>query len=194
MSKRPEHLAPPEVYYNEEEAKKYTQNSRIIEIQTQMSERAIELLTLPDDEPCLLLDIGCGSGLSGEVLEEQGHIWVGMDIALLYIAVERELECGDVLLSDMGQGCPFRAGSFDGAVSISALQWLCNADHKTHNPAQRLKKFFESLYACLTRQARAVFQFYPENANQVELLTTQAMKAGFYGGLLVDYPNSSKAK
>lgn len=37
-------------------------------------------------------------------------------------------------------------------------------------------RFFESLYACLTRQARAVFQFYPENANQVELLTTQAMK------------------
>lgn len=61
-------------------------------------------------------------------------------ISFIDIAVERELECGDVLLSDMGQGCPFRAGSFDGAVSISALQWLCNADHKSHNPAQRLKK------------------------------------------------------
>uniref|UniRef100_A0A6M2DJK2 18S rRNA (guanine-N(7))-methyltransferase n=1 Tax=Xenopsylla cheopis TaxID=163159 RepID=A0A6M2DJK2_XENCH len=196
MAKRPEHLAPPEIFYNEDEAKKYTQNSRIIEIQTQMSVRAIELLTLPEDEPCLLLDIGCGSGLSGEVLEDQGHIWVGMDIApaMLDIAVERELECGDVVLSDMGQGCPFKACSFDGAISISALQWLCNADHKSHNPAKRLKKFFESLYACLTRQARAVFQFYPENSEQVELLTTQAMKAGFYGGLLVDYPNSTKAK
>lgn len=46
-----------------------------------MSERALELLTLPEDEPCFVLDIGCGSGLSGSVLEEQGHFWVGIDIS-----------------------------------------------------------------------------------------------------------------
>lgn len=46
-----------------------------------MSERAIELLLLPEDSPCYLLDIGCGSGLSGSVLEDQGHVWVGMDIS-----------------------------------------------------------------------------------------------------------------
>lgn len=46
-----------------------------------MSERAIELLVLPEDTPCYLLDIGCGSGLSGSVLEDQGHCWVGLDIA-----------------------------------------------------------------------------------------------------------------
>lgn len=28
----------------------------------------------------------------------------------------------------------------------------------------------------------------------MELVTQQAMKAGFYGGIVVDYPNSSKAK
>lgn len=52
----------------------------MIEIQVSMSERAVELLALPD-HPCLLLDLGCGSGLSGSVLEEQGHIWVGIDIS-----------------------------------------------------------------------------------------------------------------
>ena len=35
-----------------------------------MTERALELLCLPD-EPCYLLDLGCGSGLSGECIEEQ---------------------------------------------------------------------------------------------------------------------------
>lgn len=28
----------------------------------------------------------------------------------------------------------------------------------------------------------------------MELVTTQAMKAGFYGGVVIDYPNSTKAK
>lgn len=192
---RPEHLAPPEIFYNEDEAKKYTQNSRIMEIQEQMSERAIELLVLPEDTPCFVLDLGCGSGLSGSVLEENGHYWVGMDIstAMLDVAVDREVE-GDLLLGDMGQGCPFKAGSFDGAISISALQWLCNADKSHHKPVQRLYKFFSTLYACLSRSARAVLQFYPENGDQMELVTTQAMKAGFYGGVVVDYPNSTKAK
>jgi 18S rRNA (guanine1575-N7)-methyltransferase len=53
----------------------------MIDIQVQMSERAVELLALPDDEPLYLLDLGCGSGLSGSVLEDQGHMWVGVDIS-----------------------------------------------------------------------------------------------------------------
>ncbi|CAH2052077.1 unnamed protein product, partial [Iphiclides podalirius] len=195
MSKRPEHQAPPELFYNEDEARKYTQNSRIIDIQAQMTERCIELLVLPEDTPCLLLDIGCGSGLSGAVLEENGHLWIGLDIspAMLDVALERETE-GDLVLADMGDGLPFKPGSFDGAVSVSALQWLFNADKKSHQPVKRLYKFFSSLYASLSRTARAVFQFYPENENQLELLTSQAMKAGFYGGVVIDYPNSAKAK
>jgi 18S rRNA (guanine1575-N7)-methyltransferase len=45
-----------------------------------------------------------------------------------------------------------------------------------------------------SRGARAVFQFYPEDPRQVEIVTAQAIKAGFSGGVVVDYPNSSKAK
>ncbi|XP_038615379.1 probable 18S rRNA (guanine-N(7))-methyltransferase isoform X2 [Tachyglossus aculeatus] len=193
--RRPEHRGPPELFYNEDEARKYTQNSRMIGIQTQMSERAVELLALPEEQPCFLLDVGCGSGLSGDFISEQGHHWVGIDIssAMLDVAVEREVE-GDLLLGDMGQGIPFRPGTFDGCISISAVQWLCNADKKSHSPARRLFQFFSSLYAALARGARAVLQLYPENAEQLELITAQAMKAGFLGGLVVDYPNSTKAK
>lgn len=73
-----------------------------------MSERAVELLCLPEDQPCYLLDVGyvciymslihtyalsslsnmiftlifsCGSGLSGDYLTEVGHYWVGVDIS-----------------------------------------------------------------------------------------------------------------
>lgn len=194
-SKRPEHRAPPEIFYNEEEARKYTANSRMIEIQVNLAERALELLGLTDDQPNLLLDIGCGSGLSGDVLSETGHYWVGFDIskAMLDVAKEREVD-GDIILHDAGQGLPFKPGSFDGCISVSALQWLCNSDKTGHNPVRRLRKFFSSLYACLCRGSKAVFQFYPENPQQMELVTAQAMRSGFTGGIVVDYPNSTKAK
>ena len=133
--------------------------------QAQLTERALELLALPDDGRMkMLLDLGCGSGLSGEALTEQGHCWVvsgvhfsgvqfinfaisfivqmghiwslallqGMDIseAMLDVAREREVE-GDLCLHDLGDGLPLRTGTFDGAISISAVQWLCNAVSRT---------------------------------------------------------------
>ncbi|CAK9151302.1 unnamed protein product [Ilex paraguariensis] len=196
MSSRPELQAPPEIFYNDEEARKYTSSSRIIEIQAQLSERAMELLALPDDGvPRLLLDIGCGSGLSGETLSENGHQWIGLDISqsMLNIALEREVE-GDLMLADMGQGLGFRPGVIDGAISISAVQWLCNADKSSHDPRLRLKAFFGSLYRCLARGARAVLQVYPENLAQRELILGFAMRSGFAGGVVVDYPHSTKKR
>jgi len=53
----------------------------MINIQLEMAERCMELLMLPEDETCLLLDLGCGSGLSGSIAEDSGHIWFGMDIS-----------------------------------------------------------------------------------------------------------------
>ena len=64
------------------------------------------------------------------------------------VAREREVE-GDLFLWDMGDGLGFRPGTFDGVISISALQWLCNADKSYHKPHKRLFKFFTSLYACM---------------------------------------------
>jgi len=55
-------------------------------------------------------------------------------------------------------------------------------------------QFFTLLYTSLARGARAVLQFYPESPAQVEMITTSAMRAGFSGGLVIDYPNSSKRK
>ncbi|KAE8056681.1 hypothetical protein FH972_013429 [Carpinus fangiana] len=196
MSSRPELQAPPDIFYNDAEARKYTFSSRIIEIQAKLSERALELLALPDDDvPRLLLDIGCGSGLSGETLSENGHQWIGLDISqsMLNVALEREVE-GDLLVGDMGQGLGLRPGVIDGAISISAVQWLCNADKSSHDPRLRLKAFFGSLYRCLARGARAVLQVYPENLAQRELILSFAMRAGFAGGVVVDFPHSTKSR
>jgi len=65
---------------------------------------------------------------------------------------------GDLILGDLGDGLPFKAGAFDGAVSISALQWLCNADKTHHKPHKRLYAFFSSLYACLVSRLKAIFK------------------------------------
>ena len=191
---RPEQVAPAEIYYNDDEAAKYTNNTRIIEVQSQMSQRAIELLQLPGPG-CLILDLGCGSGLSGSELTDSGHFWIGLDISpsMLEVALDRDVE-GDVILSDIGNGFNFTPGCFDGAISISALQWLCNAEKTSHNPYKRFARLFECLYTALARGSRAVLQFYPSHPQQIEIITQSAVKAGFLADLIVDFPESTKAK
>jgi 18S rRNA (guanine1575-N7)-methyltransferase len=230
---RPELTGHASNFYNEREARKYNSSSRMINVQREITLRAIELLLLPPDEASLVLDIGCGSGLSGEVLEEHGHVWVGCDVSrdMLQVAHERmeksyrmkgdddktEAEIarmkydddgdddsddydnnvcstGDLMHHDMGTGLPFRPATFDACVSISALQWLCYSNSSAQIPKRRLIRFFSSLYSILKKSARAVLQFYPETAEQAVLISECATAVGFGGGIVVDYPNSAKAK
>jgi len=224
---RPELTGHASLFYNAKEARKYDTSSRMIGVQREITERAIELLRLPPNRPCHVLDVGCGSGLSGRVLEEQGHVWVGCDVSrdMLDVANERILRDesddeeddesgeddamdegkgkganttfkpkGDLMHHDMGTGLPYRPSTFDGCISISALQWLCYSNATGQIPKRRLLRFFSNLYQVLRRGARAVLQFYPETAEQAILISECASRVGFAGGIVVDYPNSAKAK
>ncbi|KAF2708576.1 S-adenosyl-L-methionine-dependent methyltransferase [Pleomassaria siparia CBS 279.74] len=198
---RPEDTLPPDLFYNDTESRKYTTSSRIQKIQSDMTHRALALLQLRS--PSLILDVGCGSGLSGEILSndaEEGtpggpHVWIGFDISasMLGVALEKEVE-GDLFLADAGQGVPFRPGTFDAAISISAVQWLCNAETSEESPAGRLSRFFNGLYASLRRGGRAVCQFYPKNDLQKKMVSSAAVKAGFGAGLLEDDMGTKNAK
>lgn len=190
---RPEQIAPPEVFYNDTESRKYTQSSRVQHIQAKMTFRALDLLNLEESRSHYLLDVGCGSGLSGEILTEEGHMWVGMDISadMLATALDRDIE-GDLFLADMGCGVPFRPGTFDAAISISAIQWLCNADTNTNEPKFRLARFFNTLYSALRKGGKFVGQFYPANEDQTVQITGAAKVAGFQCGVVVDEPESKR--
>lgn len=210
---RPEDTLPPDLFYNDTESAKYTTSSRIRAIQASMTERALELLDL--DIPSFVLDVGCGSGLSGAILSQHGHSWVGMDISpsMLDIALQRQQQPqseltendandyddadaghGDLFLADMGQGLPFRPGAFDAAISISAVQWLCNADSSAVTVESRLRRFFDTLYVSLKRGGRAVLQFYPKNDTQRTMISQAAIKAGFAAGMLEDDGGTKNAK
>lgn len=109
------------------------------------------------------------------------------------VALEREVE-GDLLLADIGDGIPFRPGSFDACISISVLQWLFNVESHNTSSHRRLSRFFATLYSGLKRGGKAVLQFYPETEAQSATVMAEAKRAGFGGGIVVDYPESKKAR
>ena len=113
---RPELTGSASNFYNETESRKYDSSSRMVGIQAEITLRAVELLQLEPGHPSFLLDVGCGSGLSGKVLQEDGHYWIGCDVSksMLTVASERESSTGDLLHHDMGTGLPFADATFDG--------------------------------------------------------------------------------
>lgn len=142
--------------------------------------------------------------MSGAVLSETGHSWIGCDISADMLSLAQGIAgvpgnssdgippeparpCalslssrtgfnklnhrhaspqgagsqpsagkGLVFHSDMAQGLPLKADSIDGAVSISAVQWLCHLPR----PQLALGRLFRDLYRCLKPGCKAVLQVY----------------------------------
>lgn len=193
LMKLPELEGPAELYYNSEQSEKYTWNSRIIHIQRELAWRCMDLLEI--EEKGLILDVGSGSGLSGSVLSEGGHEWVGVDISMdmLALAGDRR-ESLDCLRMDMGEGLHFQPGIFDGVISVSAIQWLFHSYNSSSHPTRRIRTFFTSLYSVCKPKAKCVLQFYLKNQKQIDMLRNEAMRAGFNGGIQIDNEGTRSVK
>jgi 18S rRNA (guanine1575-N7)-methyltransferase len=188
---------PPHEFYTGSVVVK-SSNSRYASIQQSLTERALEILDLHSQLPLLVLDLGCGSSTSGEVIRASGHIPCGVDIApemLLKAADHLPDDCHDSLLRvDVGLGLPFRPGIFQAALGLDLLPWLFR-DYPGWAPHEkRIHTFFQSLHGCLQCGARAVFNFHPGGPDRAEFLTIITTRCGFGGGIRVDEPHSAKGK
>ena len=108
MALLPEDFILPEVYYTEERAKHYEANTRIQRIQREMTQRALEIIEI--QPPALYLDLGCGTGLSMELLRELKYQGWGIDIAEPMLAIARQKGL-DVMNADFTRRIPFDSQS-----------------------------------------------------------------------------------
>lgn len=193
MSKIPELCGPPELFYNDKESRKYDTNSRIQSIQREITLRCLDLLELKSSG--LILDIGCGTGISGSVLTENNLNWIGVDVSrdMLNICKEKN-ESNCIIRCDMGEGLCFQPGTFDGIISVSALQWLFQSYKNSQIPKKRIRLFFTSLYSVCKADTKCVLQFYLKNKKDIDFLKNEALRAGFYGGINIDKPNTKHMK
>lgn len=193
MSKLPEMVAPADIFYDKENTLKYETNTRIQEIQKEITRKCFDLLEL--SKPGLILDIGCGTGISGSVLSENNCEWIGLDISyeMLKICQGKE-ESLDQIKCDAGEGLHFKPGIFDGVISVSAIQWLFQSYRSNHVPKKRIRKFFTDLYSVCKPNTKCVLQFYLKSKKDLELLKNEANRAGFFGGIHIERPNTKNVK
>lgn len=191
---------PAYIYYTGDNVDKATANPHYVSIQRELTERALALIEIDDSFPQMILDVGCGTAISGQLISEtMHHMFVGVDIApeMLLNAIKvvpPSKTPNSFVRADVGLGCPFRAGVFDAAIGIDVLRWLFVSFEGDEPVVKRLKYFFESLHGCLRNGAKAIFNFHPEQSEQAELLNQIAVRCGFGGGIHTEFPNSTKKK
>lgn len=190
MALLPEDNVLPEIYYTEERAKHYDQNTRIRKIQREMTLRALEILDV--NPPGLFLDVGCGTGLSMQVLKERGFGVIGIDIAepMLNIAKQKGLE---VHKADFTIKIPWDSHHFDFVISISTLQWIFHG-FKPEVILEKGRTTAAEIYRVLKPEGRAIIQFYPKNEEQVKLAGKLFKKAKFHIIKIIDDPNIPKRR
>ncbi|MDD2678332.1 MAG: class I SAM-dependent methyltransferase [Candidatus Nanoarchaeia archaeon] len=140
-------------YYSKESAKLYELSGAFKRIQESM---AIDALSLSDfKKNDLILDLGCGTGFSLNVLIKKGFKAVGIDVSFEMLAHAKNkgliVACADM------KNLPFKDESFDGLISISAIQW--EAPENYGLMLDEIRRVIKN---------SAIIQFYPKEKAEFE--------------------------
>jgi len=202
---KPEDASTP-IYLDAKESARYAQNCATKAIQEELTLECVQLLARHAPAPAsapqessVLLNVGCGgNGYCSSVIARHGMRWVGADVSRPMLREAPSSLAGLLVQADCFGRLPFADASFDHAISVSAIQWLCckNGAGSTEDgtPASSPRLFFRELARVTKESAVFIAQLYPRNQEDVELLQDSAREAGWCGTVHTAFPHATKAK
>lgn len=148
---------------------------------------ALDLLNLPKGS--YILDVGCGTGWSTEVIQSRGYRVMGIDVSREMVEITRQ-KGYDVIVSDM-RNIKLEDEVFDGVISISALNFVAEGCKSKKEIAENYIKSAKEIYRVLKLGGKAVIEYYPETESEEDISVKAFVSSGFSGELI---KNSYKKK
>lgn len=168
--------------YMGEKAQVYEQRRGLKRIKTMTTARALELLDL--EKKSFILDIGCGTGWSTEIIKNEGHIVIGLDLSkdMIKLAQKKEI---DTILADM-RYIGIKSNYLDGSISISALNFVAENSKTKKEIKNNYTKVASEIFRILKPGGKAIFEYYPQSDIELKISTQVFSSVGFQGGLVID--------
>jgi SAM-dependent methyltransferase len=154
---------------------------------------------LDNDLPLNILDLGCGTGFSSEILAEYGFRVIGLDIMydMLSKANEKrkslEISNLSLILADINY-LPIRNHSIHYIISVSAYNFIIHENQGQRNRKMTLNNTAKYLEKILKLDGRIVIEFYPENDKILDLFNSSFMQSGFEGFMIKNLPNQKSGQ
>ncbi len=161
----------------------YEKNA-IRKMQRRMTQRILEELEL--NENSCVLDVGCGSGFSMEIVKCRVF---GFDISSELLLGAKRKGIKNIVRANFKE-IPFRDCVFDAVISVSALQQFEAKDR--YDVEEHYFQIAKEFCRVLKRNGRAGIQFYPASEVEWKIAVKQFKK--FFSGYIIEEGEGRKRK
>ncbi|MFW9878304.1 MAG: class I SAM-dependent methyltransferase, partial [Candidatus Thorarchaeota archaeon] len=147
----------------------------------------------------LILDLGCGTGFSSEILIESGFIVIGVDILhdMILKAKEKKVlkenKNLELILADINN-LPIKTNIIDHIISISSYNFIT---HGKKNYGEKLKLLGETakyLNRILKKKGRIIIEFFPKDNHELDIFNKSFINNGFEGFLVKSNPKQKSGQ
>jgi 18S rRNA (guanine1575-N7)-methyltransferase len=144
-------------------------------------------------ENSLVLDLGCGTGFSSEILVNHGFRVVGVDILkdMLFKTGEKkhlypEYRKIEFILADINN-LPLRELTIDHILSVSAFNFITHGLLKIKEKKKRISDTARDLHRILKPLGRIIIEFYPLDELELNSYISSFINNGFNGFLIKNH-------
>jgi 18S rRNA (guanine1575-N7)-methyltransferase len=148
----------------------------------------------------LILDLGCGTGFSSEILIESGFKVIGVDILPDMIVKAKEKKdilkspkIFELILADINY-LPVRLNSIDHIISISAYNFIIHGKENYGKQVKQLTETAENLNNILKKNGRIIIEFYPKDDGELKIFKNSFINNGFDGFMVKNKPKQKSGQ
>ena len=153
-----------------------------------------------NEEKSLILDLGCGTGFSSEILIESGFNVIGVDILpdMLVKArekkeIQKSSQIFELILADINY-LPVRLASIDHIISISAYNFIIYRKDNYGGKVKQLTETARYLNKLLKKTGRIIIEFYPKDDHELDIFKNSFITNGFDGFMVKNNPKQKSGQ
>ncbi|MFX1430947.1 MAG: class I SAM-dependent methyltransferase [Promethearchaeota archaeon] len=146
-------------------------------------------------KPYLILDLGCGTGYSSEILLQNNFRVVGIDIISDMLSKARDKKrilqgskLLELILADINF-LPIRLNSVDHIISISSYNFITYGLQNFGEKVKLLNDTGKYLNSVLKQNGRIIIEFYPKDDNELKMFKNSFTNNGFEGFMVKSKAN-----
>lgn len=151
-------------------------------------------------ESYLILDLGCGTGFSSEILNESGFRVIGVDI--LWDMISRAGEKKKIyesykdiewILADINF-LPVKTNIIDHIISISSYNFITHGRTNYGEKVKLLNDTAKYINKILKQRGRIIIEFFPKDDKELNIFNKSFINNGFEGFMVKSKPNQKSGQ
>ncbi len=142
----------------------------------------------------VILDLGCGTGFSSEILIENGFRVIGIDILNDMLSKAREKKKNfktskglELILADINY-LPIKVDSVNQIISISSYNFIIYGKENDGEKVKLLHDTAKYLNKILKINGRIIIEFYPKDDTELKMFNNSFTNNGFEGFMVKHNP------